>query len=251
MATDHTTSTKLSKYLAQYLFALKIHEKNEVYETVLLMVLNNAFLKSLNNLIEDNLKKVKKSKGNIGLEIHSSKEYEKATGLVCKSKYFTKNFNKAEIERKRVIAKNIIIEIAIQSVSYMIFKDVKLNVNFYKVVFPDIKHRVLNKERVPKLELTFNEGTSLNEIVKYLKEVLEVKNTPKKKKMSLGQGFRMLQISNEIKDKTLNHNEQIYEYNEQVVTREMLSRYKEKVSVENVAKSLQRIKKIQKAMNSY
>lgn len=242
---------KLSKYLVQYLYVLKMSDKNEVYETVLLMMLNDNFLQSLNSLIENNLKKVKQVKGKIKFEVHSSKEYEEAIDVLSKSKYFIENFSKSEIERKKVIAKNVIVEIAIQSVFYMFQKDIKVNVNFCEVMYPDIEHKVLEGNTVPRIQITFNEGTPLDDLVKYLKEVLEVKNVPKKKKMSLGQSFRMLQILNEIKDKTLNYTKQKYEYNEQVIAREMFSRYKEKVSMEAVSKSLQRIKKIKKEVNTF
>lgn len=244
-------SDKLSKYLVQYLYALKMNEKNEVYETVLLMMLNDTFLQSLNDLIENNLKKVKQVKGKVKFEVHSSKEYEKAIDLVSKSKYFIENFSKPEIERKKVIAKNIIVEIALQSVVYMFQKDIKVNANFCEVMYPAIEHKVLESSAVPRIQITFNEGTPLDDLVRYLKEVLEVKNIPKKKKLSLGQSFRMLQISNEIKDKTLNYTKQKYEYNEQVIAKEMFSRYKEKVSMEAVSKSLQRIKKIKKEINTF
>lgn len=244
-------SDKLSKYLVQYLYALKMNEKNEVYETVLLMILNDAFLQSLNDLIENNLKKVKQVKGKVKFEVHSSKEYEEAIDLVSKSKYFIENFSKSEIERKKVIAKNIIVEIALQSVVYMFQKDIKVNANFCEVMFPAIEHKVLENSTVSRIQMTFNEGTPLDDLVRYLKEVLEVKNIPKKKKMSLGQSFRMLQISNEIKDKTLNYTKQKYEYNEQIIAKEMFSRYKEKVSMEAVSKSLQRIKKIKREVNIF
>lgn len=242
---------KLSQHLVRYLRALKLNERNEVYETVLLMMLNDTFLKSLNDLIESNLKNTKQIKGKVRSEISSSKEYRAAIDSVCKSKYFLENFTKSEIERKKVIAKNIIVEIALQSIVYTFKKDIQISASFCEVTYPTIEHKVLNIGAVPKLQITFNEGTPLDDLVRYLKEVLEVKNTPKKKKMSLGQSFRMLQISNEIKYKTLDYTKQKHEYTEQVIAREMLNRYKEKVSMEAVAKSLQRVKKIKKEVNTF
>ncbi len=248
-------SDKLSRYLVQYLSAVKRSEKNEVYETILLMMLNNDFVKALNKLVLVNVKSIKQNKNILKFEVHSSKEYEEIVDLICESKYFLDNFNKTEIERKKVIAKNIIVEIAlqsaVQSTDYFKNNDVKVNASFGGVMYPNINHKLIGGIIVPKIQLTFNDETPLDDVIKYLKEVLKLKNIPKKKKLFLGQGFRILQISNEIKDKTLNYKKQKYEYNEQVIAREMFNRYKEKVSMEAVSKSLQRIKKIKKEVNTF
>lgn len=244
---------KLSKHLTQYLFALKRNEKNEVYETLLLMLLNDDFFKSLNDLINKNVKSVKRNKKIVKFEVHSSKEYEEAVDLVCKSNYFKDNFTKAEIERRKVIAKNIIVEIALQSVlqstDYFTKNDVKVNANFCNVMYPAIDHKLISDSIVPKIQLTFNDETPLDDIIKYLKEVLKLKNSPKKKKLFLGQGFRMLQIEDEIRNRSFVYEKQKHEYIEQVIAKEILNRYREKVSMEAVAKSLQRIKRIKKEIN--
>jgi hypothetical protein len=60
----------------------------------------------------------------------------------------------------------------------------------------------------------------------------------------------MLQIENEIKNNPEQYQKQKNEYPEQIISREMKSRYKETASMEKVFKSLQRIKKIKKEINS-
>lgn len=244
---------KLSNNIVSYLYSLKMNKKNEVYETLMLMILNDKFLKVFDSLIKNNLEKIKVSKDKSSFNIQSSKELEAVVDLVLDSKYFVENFDKNEIIRKKEIIKNIIVEIVLSSYLSMLGSvegvNYKVAVNFFKVKYPGIVHKLLKNKDSSRLQITFEEGTSLDELIRYLKD-LGIKNIPKKKKMSLGQSFRALYILDEIKSDPLKFSGEKYEYIEQLVAREMLSRYKEDLSVDAITKSLQRIKKIKKDINT-
>ena len=99
-------------------------------------------------------------------------------------------------------------------------------------------------------EPPFDKDTPINDVSNYMREILEMKNMPKKRKMSLGQGYKILQIYNGIKSSGEMDGNEKYEYNEQLISREMKRRFGETLSMEAVAKSLQRIKEIQKEINT-
>jgi hypothetical protein len=91
------------------------------------------------------------------------------------------------------------VEIAMQSAINLVEGNVPLSVRFCDVDFPSIKHKLVSESGIKKILLTFGEGTPLNNIVEYLQSALGVKNIPRKKKLSLGQGFRLLDINNEVR----------------------------------------------------
>lgn len=215
----------------------------------MLMVLNTEFLKIFENLIKKNLEKIKTSKNKFSFDIKSSKEFENVVDLVCNSKYFVENFSKKQIDRKKEIIKNIIVEIVLQSFVSRLDSEIKVSVNFFKAKYSGISHKLLKNKGSSLLQITFEEETPLDELIRYLKD-LGIKNISKKKKMSLGQSFRALGILNEIKSNPLKFSNEKYEYIEQLVAREMFSRYKEDLSIEAISKALQRIKKIEKDINT-
>lgn len=249
MGLDIKTDSKISKYLSSYLYLLKLSKRGEVYETLMLMMLHEGFIPTIEKIISNNLKSAKRKKGKIEFEIRVPKEYEDFVDLICKSKYFVSNFSKEEIERRKTIGKNLIVEIISQSAIFVSTNE-KVSFRFHNVRFPTIDHKTVVVNKESKIQLTFSENTPLDDVVKYLKEILNIKNIPKKKKLSLGQSFRMLQIENELKNSTLQIKKQEHEYTEQIIAREMFSKWGEKISMEKVAKSLQRIKKIRKEINT-
>jgi hypothetical protein len=266
---------KISKNISSYLLSLRENNKNEVYETLLLMMLNDDFKNAIENLVEKNIKNIKVNKGMVKIEMKVTSDYIKTIQFVCKSKYFKENFTKLEIKKKENIALNLVPELTLhsfltrntnfKSVLNINIKDAvnpslgykePLNkssnlplVNSHSVIFPLINHKEIGKNK-DQIQLSFYKDEQLDEIIKYLKVVLGIKNKTKKKKLSLGQSFRMLQIENEIKNNPEQYQKQKNEYPEQIISREMKSRYKETASMEKVFKSLQRIKKIKKEINS-
>lgn len=101
-----------SKRLQEYVYTIKLSERYEVYETVLLMFLNNDLITALEDLIDDCLKEVKTDKdGKTHFNIKTSKEYQEAVEKVCKSVYFKKNFSKYEIRRKHKIMEEVLKEV--------------------------------------------------------------------------------------------------------------------------------------------
>ncbi|MDD3940480.1 MAG: hypothetical protein PHQ01_02810 [Candidatus Pacebacteria bacterium] len=241
---------KLSLDLSNYLYSLKIRGRNEVYETLLLMLLNNDFLKAIENIIIKNTKDARIAEKMIKFIAHSSKKYIESVNLICKSEYFLNNFSQIEIERKRTIALNIKTEIAFQSISHLFDKNFIIYANDLNVIFPSIEHEEFSDEGIEKIKLVFYKETPLNDIVNYLKNHLDIKNTPRKKKMSLGQSFRMLQIENDIRSNPDKYKKRKYEYIEQKIAEEMKNRYKEEISSEAINKALQRIKLIKKQINT-
>ena len=239
----------LSLDLSNYLYSLKIRGKNEVYETLLLMLLNNDFLKAIENIVIKNAKNARSSGKMIKFIAHSSKKYIESVNLICESEYFLNNFSQTEIERKRTIALNIKTEIALQSLSHFWGKNHIIYADDMNVLFPLIEHDEFSDKGIEKIKLVFCKETPLNDIVDYLKKHLDIKNTPRKKKMSLGQSFRMLQIENDIRSNPDKYKKRKYEYIEQKIAKEMENRYKEEIASEAVSKALQRIKLIKKQIN--
>lgn len=244
----------ISSDLAYYLHTLKIYPRNEVYETVCLMILNTNYLEQLESLIINNKKSFKISKKNFKVEIKSSQEYRDAVNIVCKSSYFIKMFTPQVIERKRNIALNIIQEIVSQIAMKTVAKnnDLILNpiIRFQETIYPSICHEIYKENGVNKIKLIFNEETPLDELHGYLQDILEVKNYPKKKKLTLGKSIRILQVENQIRKNPKNYKREPGVYMEQLIAREMKKIYKEDLSMELIGKSLTRIKVIRQQINA-
>jgi hypothetical protein len=214
------------------------------------MILNNNFLEALEEIIKKTAESVKSDKKTINLKIDSSKKYIKAVDSICKSQFFLNNFSQTEIEKKQIIALNVKTEIALHSISYLFGKDHILYADDLSVDFPLIEHEEFLDEGIEKIKLVFYKETPLNDVIDYLKKILNLKNNPRKKKMSLGQSFRMLQIENDIRSNPDKYKKRKYEYIEQKIAEEMKNRYKEEITSEAVNKALQRIKLIKKQMNT-
>jgi hypothetical protein len=254
----------LSEELKFWLFSIKENNNNELYETICLMILNDEFLYALEELIKNNLKQINFKKKNINFNITSSLKYIESVDLVCRSKYFINNFSKDEIKRKEAIAKNAVVDIVLSLFTKRISKNsgIKLNrvaANFCHTKFPLISHKFYKKNNLKKVSLDFPISTPINEIIEYL-EMIEIKNHPQKRKLTLGKGIRLIMIEEKIKadikkyaNKKYTHigqGESIgYDRIEQLISREMFALYNENISEESVNKSLQRTKKIKKEIN--
>lgn len=90
-----------SRRLQNYVYTIKLKERNEVYETVLLMFLNGDLRNEIERLIDYNMQFVEHKGKKINFEIHGSSIYTQAINQVCKSKYFKENFSSYEIRRKK------------------------------------------------------------------------------------------------------------------------------------------------------
>ncbi|MDD3357004.1 MAG: hypothetical protein PHP72_08835 [Dysgonamonadaceae bacterium] len=245
-----------SDKLSLYLYLLKINKRNEIYETLCLMLLNKEFRNELENLIEKI--EITKTNKNINLVVKTSKEYKKAINRVCRSQYFINNFSKEEIRRKKIIAQNLIKEIGVLSLGLSIDKKYKIMCRWFDVRWPSIKHQCKKTNGLNKTTITFTDDVSLDEITQYLKINLGIKNFPKKKKLSIGQGIRLIETEKQIRsneksyaNKKYKHIQFIVGYDniEQLISREMFELYNENISVELVSKLLQRTKQIKKEIN--
>ncbi len=255
---------QISKNLEHYIYLSKLYKRNEIYEVLCLMILNDSYLKALENLIVEHIKNFRFDKKNINLVIKTTPEYIKAVNTVFNSSYFIKNFSKEEIERKKIIANNIMVEIISSLASLEIAKGCKKNIrgikiNYFKTMFPTINHKLYKENNIEKIGLTFTSDTPLNELIDYLK-MIDIKNSPKKRKMSLGQSIRLLHIENNIRKNKEKYKNKKYKhigggkniecsYIEQLIARELYEVYGEEISEELISKSLQRIKKIKKEIN--
>jgi len=242
----------LPDYIKLYLYSLKKNKRYEVYETSILMVLNQRFLKALSSLVEGNLENVKKENktGYLNFEIQSTnKEYNEALELVCKSKYFEENMTDYEISRRKKIASLIAVEIVLQA-GIKLLAGLNGMFSFKEIDTPTIDHKLSRNGHASKIRLEFDPNTPLNDIVIYLKGTLGITNKPKKKKLSLGEGLRVLQILKEIENNKGEQCGQKYEYKEQVIARRFFDCYGKKLSMPGVAKALQRINKVKKDINT-
>ena len=260
--------------LVKYLYSLKINDRNDVYETLLLMMLNEDFRKIIEHIIDQNIKNVKLKNGGLKLKFFIPKDYKEVVQLVCRSKFFIKNFTKIEIEKKKTIAVNLVNELILQvilshftdwknqvsitlpsannpSFGYKDNNASALHVIDHSVVFPLIKHEIIKDKEGERVQITFNKDEQLDDLVKYLKSVLGIKNSPRKKKLSLGQSFRILQIEKEVKNKWVKYKRERREYPEQIVAKEMFKKYKKRMSFEAISRALQRIKRIERQINTF
>lgn len=245
-----------SDKLSLYLYLLKVNKRNEIYETLCLMLLNKEFLNELEKLIEKI--EITRTNKNINLIVKTSKEYEKAVNRVCKSQYFINNFSKEKIKRKKIIAQNLIKEIGMLSLGLSIDEKYKIMCTWFDVKWPSIKHQCKNANGLNKTTVTFTDDVSLDEITQYLRINLGIKNFPEKKKLSLGQGIRLIETEKQIRSNINNYANKKYKHIqfivghdniEQLISREMFELYNEDVSVELVSKLLQRTKQIKKEIN--
>ncbi len=242
--------SKIGGLIESYISNLEYGGRKEVYETLLLMILNEHFYKTLIATIAESIqKKVIRGK-KVTVVIEVTEEYESAVDLVCKSKYFLNNFTDAEIERKRRIAMNM--------VSDLIFADgfdwdgewITPVVTSNDMVMRNISHKDIQKGKFKKTAVIFSDGVSLDEVTAYLKEVIGLENCPRKKKMSLGQSHRILQVENDVKADKEKYRKGPEGYSAQVIANEMKKRFHENVTMESVDISLRRIKKIKEDINT-
>lgn len=251
---------KISQEFSYYIKNLKENKRSEVYETVLLMIFNKKLLKSIEALILDSTKSVKVSDKKFKFKIFSSnKEFSESLEEVCGSKYFKENFTAGEIERKKYIMSKIMLELS----TYTIFKKYNIPNEFFidkdgamvainstELDHPLIDHSCVTNNGLKQFTLTFNEGATLNDITDYVKNTLKIGNRPLKKKLSLGKGYRLLLVEQNIKENIAKYSNEHYEYIEQLISREMLRIYNEKIGPDTIAKTIQRTKKIIEEINT-
>jgi len=244
----------ISQALINYINSLKNLGKNEIYETLIICMLQDKFLDTLESLIQIHIEKTKTKKNIKYIAIESSTNYDDAIKSICNSEYFIKNFSKEQIKRKKEIATNILFEIILPILLSRLKDGIPENIeatcNFQPAIFPTITHKRNINNGIENVQLTFQSDTPLNEIIKYLKEIVKIKNNTKKKKMSLWEGFIMLNIANDIKLNPKKYPKEPHVYTEQLISREMFKNYGKEISMEKVNKSLSRIKKIKKQINT-
>lgn len=247
----------VSNRVARYIHDLKRANRHEVYETMCLLLLNTKYLSSLNKLIENNLMLAKKKvdslngKGVLNLEIVSSQAYLESVREVCNSEFFISNFSRSEIRRRQIIGENCVVEIVFAAVAEMIAPSVKVSVKHFAVEYPTIEYKKVSQKVGPdQVTLKFSIDTPLDEVISYLKKTVGLKNNPRKRRLSLGRGIRMLQIERELASNKKSSKNLPSEYVTQQISRLMNERYREKVTLDQVGKALQRTKKIKKLLNT-
>lgn len=233
----------------KYLFSLKESDDFEKYEVVLTALLHKSFSSALNKNIIVNLEHTRAtSVTTFNICTETSEEYQQAIDDLCKSKYYTQRYSKYEIQRN----KNILTKVATEITSIKILRG-DLFINFDKTVNSSIDHKLTLKDDALNMhQISFPEGTPLNVIIDYLKRVLEVKNTPKKTLKSLGRDSRILRVAKNIDENPDDYKdeEMPYGYKEELIVRIMERKYGEIITQEAISKSLTRIKKIEKEVNS-
>jgi len=246
--------TNLSPALNNYINSLRAFGRNEIYETILLFILNKNFLVALEDLIQYHIEATKNDKKISYIPIVISQEYLDAINLVCRSDYFITNFSKEEIKRRKKIGKNIISEIILPILISRLSDGKKGDISetciLQNVEFPKISHKTCTKGGDKQITLIFSRTTPLNEINKYLKEIVGIKNYPKKKKMSLGRGLDILKIEYDIRKHPEKYPKEPHKYIEQMISDEMFKRYNKNLTTEQINKSLSRIKKIREQINT-
>ncbi|MBU3668817.1 MAG: hypothetical protein FGM57_02535 [Candidatus Taylorbacteria bacterium] len=130
------------------------------------------------------------------------------------------------------------------------FKDVKFNTRLDSLKFPLITHDLAIEKSVRIYKLKFPYSTTKNELYRYIDDNLDLKNSPKKKKMSFGLGLRLLEIEHDILARKNTGRIRKHEYIEQTIAEELLKRYGEKMSVDAIKKTILRTKKMVSEMNS-
>jgi len=264
------TTLKIPKYFSDYLLIAKDSGNNEVYETLILMILNKDFFTEIKDIINRNIVRLEKNSLNTKddsrhtIEMRDSKKIYTAIDKACSSIYFKNNFTALEIKRKREIIYSVIIQICI-SIAYtalrnnkpttkkFAFKHDEIATAFEKIKFPCIDHWIkegATLKEASKVRIEFYEGTPLNEVIRFMKEQLGMETKQKKYKLTLGPRYRMLQIEREI-DSGLIDVKDNFEYKEQPIKREMKKRFNESFSESNIERSLRDIKKWEKEMNTY
>lgn len=246
---DSTNTLKISRSVAIYLKKLKDDNENESYELLMLMLLNNELRNFLIEQTESSINTIEMKEGNFTFRVPlESPEYEVLIKNITESLYFKKNFNKEVISRKIHLMRQILTELSLVSVIPIILKG-DVSVDFEGKRHPSITHKTEEINNIKTYTLSFTDVASLDEITDYLKKVINLKNTPKKKKLSLGKAYRLLMIKNEItSDKkylTRSHT-----YKEQLVANEFERIYGNKIDWETVKKNIQRIEKISKEINT-
>jgi hypothetical protein len=238
---------EFSAAAVDYLYGLKSRKRFEAYETVLLLLLNNKF----RQVLENELQKYKKKAAQFSIsglqefeiDIETNEDYLRALKEAIESKYFTQTFKGEEFSRRITIANHFFVEIVSSTYLQIISgKNIKVATKYFKVNLPNISH--LYNPKTKELSVTFHEDSHLNDVVEYLR-MIGVKNHKTRKKESLGQAVRMLQI-----DDSLHTDKQSKGYIEFGVIREMEEKYGEKITFEQAQKALQRVKRIRKDMNT-
>jgi hypothetical protein len=236
-----------SKRIQGYLYTIKLKGRNEAYETLILMLLNDKLLLTFEETLDKALDNILIKDGKMSINTTPSEEYIKTISDVCKSKYFRENFTKYEILKKKKVMDKILSE-AIVNIVLAEKAGIKYSIVENYSEYSLIEHQYL--KRGEKIKITFDKNISIDELTFYAKEILQLKNHPKKKKLSLGKNTRLLAIDDSIKAKKESIKEP-YNYIEELTRKEYEKKYKDNISIENTLKSLQRIRKIRKEINEY
>lgn len=240
----------MNDILRIYLMNLRLHENNEKYETLMLAILNKDYLNILNmnigySLKESNLNTEKGKKDfNIVTNIELEKEYKKAIRRVLSKKYIKENFTEYEIVRKR----NLLITIFREILSVPLFYKAYGEYGTYSRLddkYPTISHKIINSKN--EIQLSFHKGTPAKDINSYIREILNIKNSPKKSKLTLGKMFRINEIYEEVKEKRKGTRTKNF-YTETEAAKIYSEKYKENMSTDNAKKLITRFRKIKKEM---
>ena len=231
---------KIPKYFSDYLLIAKGSGNNEIYETLILMILNKDFFTEIKEIINENITKTEEyslnTKDDVRHNIHviNSEKIYPIIDKVCSSVYFKNNFTVLEIKRKREIIYSVIMDLCIR-VNYSTlrnnipkakkfsFEHDEIATAIEKIKFSCIEHWIKEgstPKEANKVRIEFYEGTPLNEVIKFMKEQLGMETKQKKYKLTLGPRYRMLQIEREI-DSGLIDVKDNFEYKEQPIKREM------------------------------
>lgn len=237
--------------LQNYLFQMKVTDDNENYETLMLMLFNYKFIEAIHNCIYaatdlSSYKKTDKLKMSIDLPSDLHTNYLQAIKIVLNSKFIKENFSEYEIIRKKYILENLLEELLF-SIIFSNNNDMYINMSGWKTKYPTIRFESIKEKN--ELQITFHKDTPISEIEDFLRERLRLKNKGVKRKKSLGKLFRIKNIHEKVranKDKI----DIPYSYLEEVTAKEYSKKFNNKITFEDVKKSLSRVNKIIKDINT-
>jgi len=239
---------KISKYVSKYISLNRsILQKQEQLELLLILLLDSEFRKLLDFEVEKVISTMHNdfSKGVMKSEISFSKKYTEHLDYLFGNTFFRKKYSKDEIIQRKRISEHFILDIA------MAFFYPKGEVVISPLVYPTITHseeKTQDHGNIIKLE--FNKDLPLSMVIKYLKEQLGDFKRNKKPTKSLIKGLRLLYIESLVIGDPNLYNKQKDRYKEILYARIYKNMYGVSISMDDVVKNLQRVKRVQKELKN-
>jgi hypothetical protein len=216
--TDVTEIYDIPPYIFDFISKnLKERAKNDVVETLLLLMLHFKFVHEFEKIIEEYKIVISKGKSDSTevicrqLQKHKviNRSYDTIVEFAFKSTYFVRKFKKSELKRRKIIAKYLPLEIFMECfVLKELFSQVEKStdnqkvviVRFFNTQFPSTTHEIFVEDGIERVRLTFDRDTSYDNLQSYILDQIGLIKKPSKPHLSLWEAILLKSLKDEVEN---------------------------------------------------